>query len=469
MESQWKDIVSALSEEIQKAYILTYFRKTAIVSSEDGVLTIGLPSEFFLPWMEKNAKKAICKAAKLHFPDCQEVEFEVDGNLEETSTFDPNSIFGSEKKKVKKASSAGSKGEEKVSRQIGFSERFLHPDYSFETFINGPNTALAEAAAKTVAREPGRKYNPLFLFGGVGLGKTHLLHAIGHEIAKHFASPTIVLLPAQTFVDEIVSAVRKGKGDKVRDRFRQSDVFMLDDVQFLKGKERTQEILFHLFNDLHSRGKQIVFSSDCPPNALEGLEARLVSRFSMGMIADVQMPDFETRLAILEEKADKEIDKNLLDLVAEYTKSSVRDLLAVLQQIIAHTELQGTPPNKTTLMQILKKNSREFREHLDELDTQKTGRARTIEEVMERTALFFDIPIEKLTSSTRLREYTLPRQVAMWFAHKRLKEPLQKIGNVFGGRDHTSVLSAVRKVDRLRKTDITFWRNVNTLRKELGW
>ncbi len=355
---------------------------------------------------------------------------------------------------------------------MGFSRRFLNPDLTFDNFVVGANVALAHAAAIATAREPGRKYNPLFIFGGVGLGKTHLLHAIGNFIADNNPDASITLLPTQNFIDEVVTAVRSGKGDRIREKFRQIDVFMLDDIQFLKGKERTQEILFHIFNDLHNAGKQIVFSSDRTPGDLEGLEDRLVSRFSMGMVADIQEPDFETRLAILEEKVattNIEFSRDVLDFIAEQLSGSVRELLGVFNQMQANFELQGIKPNKTNIMEILKKRSKELRDEMDMQEIESSGRAITTEEIAIRTARYFDVPVEKLLSSSRLREYVVPRQMAMFFAHKKLKEPLQKIGNYFGGRDHTSVLSAVRRVEASRKKSTEYWRQNNELRKQLGF
>ena len=266
--------------------------------------------------------------------------------------------------------------------------------------------------------------------------------------------------------------MRSGKADEIRAKFSRVDVFMLDDVQFLTGKERTQEILFHIFNDLHHHGKQIVFASDREPSALDGLDDRLVSRFSMGMIVDIQPPDFETRLAILNEKneeAGTSFPREVLECVAEHSTGSVRELLGAFAQIVANFELQGVKPNKTNILEVFKKRNRDLREEHAEVEKQHSGRALTIAEVAERVADYFEIPVEKMHSSSRLKEINVPRQIAMYFAHRRLKESLQKIGNFFGGRDHTSVLSAVRRVEKNRKLSTEYWRKINEIRKRLGF
>lgn len=473
----WNDIAKKAAASLPKAHVLTYFQKTAIISYEKNILIIGIPREFFRVWHEQNSKHPILLAMRDIHPECQDVLFEVHGELEQHSEFDPRKILmnseTSESKRAPLKKIPRPFEKYKISQnQVGFAKRFLNPQYTFEHFIVGDGVALAHAAAEAVAREPGQKYNPLFLFGGVGLGKTHLLHAIGNRIAEYNPDASILLLSAQNFIDEVVTAVRSGKGERVREKYRNTDVFMLDDIQFLKGKERTQEILFHIFNDLHHAGRQIVFSSDRAPSDLDGLEDRLVSRFSMGMVADIQSPDFETRLAILEEKVQEknlEFSKKILEFVAEQTTGSVRELIGVFNQMQANFELQGIQPNKTNVLEILKKHNRELRDEMDDEEERESGKATNIEEIAMRTSEFFDVPLEKIISGSRMREYVVPRQMAMYFANKRLKLSLQKIGNYFGGRDHTSVLAAVRKVEKSRKLSQEYWRQCNELRKKLGF
>ncbi|QQS59782.1 chromosomal replication initiator protein DnaA [Candidatus Peregrinibacteria bacterium] len=469
MMSEWYKIVEKSAEILPKAHILTYFQKTALLRVEKNTLVVGIPREFFRGWLESNAKDAILSASQQFFPNSENVLFEVDGTLEQQSDFDPRNIFSGT---FRKSSPVKKQEPFTISRiQMGLARRFLNPSLTFENFIVGSGSALAHAAAEAVANAPGQKYSPLFLFGGVGLGKTHLMHAIGNRIAEETPDANILLLQTQNFVDEVVNAVRSGKGDQIRDKYRRADVFMLDDVQFIRGKERTQEILFHIFNDLNLHNRQIVLSSDCAPSLLEGLEERLVSRFSMGMVADIQFPDFETRLAILQERcqeSDLSFSRDVLEYVAEECSGSVRELLGVFRQMLANFELQGVLPNKTNVGEIFKNMNREKRQEMDIKEEVASGKAMSIEEIAERTALFFDVPLEKLIGSSRLREYVVPRQTAMWFANKKLKEPLQKIGNYFGGRDHTSVLSAVRRTEKNRKLSSDYWRQCNDLRKKLG-
>ncbi len=476
LTDQWRQIATIAAKSLSKAHILTYFQKTAILSFERGILTVGIPREFFRGWIEQNAKMPILVAAREVWPECKTVEFVVDGSLEESSDFDPREILSQQevdsfKKRKPKAPEEVTKYV--VSRdQIGFARRFLNPDFTFENFIVGDNNILAHAAATAVAREPGKKYSPLFIFGGVGLGKTHLLHAIGNKIAENNPEAAIFLMSTQNFIDEVVTAVRSGKGDKIREKYRANDVFILDDIQFLAGKERTQEILFHVFNDLLHAKKQIIFSSDRAPGELGGLEERLVSRFSMGMIADIQAPDFETRLAILQtrmKEANIQFPDKILDYTAEQLCGSIRELIGVFNQMVAHYELQGLLPSQAHVMNIMKQRNRLLRAEFDEQEQADSEQADCIEEIARRTAEFFEVPLEKLKSSSRLREYVVPRQLAMWIAHKKLKEPMQKIGNYFGGRDHTSVLSGIRRVEKNRKLSTEFWRQSNELRKKLGF
>lgn len=476
MIEEWKKIAAQAAKSLSKAHVLTYFQKTAILSYQNSVLTVGIPREFFRGWIEQYAKDPILLAARDIWPECREVRFEVEGMLEEQSSFDPRSILSSEDTAAfskRKPKTPDLQTKYSISKdQIGFSRRFLNPDYRFDNFVVGAENALAHAAAIAVTREPGRKYTPLFIYGGVGLGKTHLLHAIGNRIAENNPDASILLMPTQNFIDEVVTAIRSGKGDRVREKFRSNDVFILDDVQFLHGKERTQEILFHILNDLHHAGKQTVFSSDCAPGDLQGLEERLVSRFSMSMVADIQPPDFETRLAILQTKMQEAsviFPAKVLDYAAEQLCGSIRELIGVFNQMLANYELQGVIPNQSNVMEIMKKRNRVLRTELDTIELSESGRALTIEEVAQRTAEFFGVPLEKLKSGSRLREYTTPRQLAMWFANKKLKEPMQKIGNYFGGRDHTSVLSGIRRVEKNKKISTEYWRQVNELRKQLGF
>lgn len=477
LTDEWRRIATIAAKSLSKAHILTYFQKTAILRFERGTLTVGIPREFFRGWIEQHAKMPILLAAREVWPDCKTVEFVVDGTLEEHSDFDPRSILSAQDaenfKKGRKPKAPETPTKYVVSRdQIGFARRFLSPDFTFENFIVGDNNVLAHAAATAVTREPGKKYNPLFIFGGVGLGKTHLLHAIGNKIAEDNPDASIFLMSTQNFIDEVVTAVRSGKGDKIREKYRANDVFILDDIQFLAGKERTQEILFHVFNDLLHAKKQIIFSSDRAPGELGGLEDRLVSRFASGMIADIGAPDFETRLAILQtkmEEANIDFPEKILDYTAEQLCGSIRELIGVFNQMVAHYELQGLLPSQTQVMNIMKQRNRLLRAEFDDLEQADSEQADSLEEIARRTAEFFDVPVEKLKSSSRLREYVVPRQLAMWIAHKKLKESTHKIGNFFGGRDHTSVLSGIRRVEKNRKLSTEFWRQSNELRKKLGF
>lgn len=474
-ESEWKIISKDLLKDISKAHFLTYFKNTSIISVENNVINVGLPREFFLKWHENNSKDLILLSAKNIWSEVRCVSFVVDISLENKSCFDPRKIFPDSNintcntPKIRKLPK---KSEVKISYSgEEFVSKMVSSTYTLDNFIVGGNNSLAHAVSKVVAENPGKKYNPLFIYGDVGLGKTHLLQGIANYVKNNNCNSVVLYYQTQNFVDEVVEAVRSGKSDKIRSKFKKADVLLLDDIQFLAGKERTQEILFHIFNDLFDANKQIVISADKCPAMLNGLTERLVSRFSMGMVVDIQMPDKETKLAILQKKMHENeviFNPKVLDFVAENSNSSIRELLGTFKQMVANYELQGVLPNLTNTIEILKKTNRDIRDSYAECKNVAKV-VSSIDDLSTIVADFYDITVDKMKSSLRTREYTLPRQVAMYFANKKLRMPLKNIGNFFGGRDHTSVLSAVRKIERDKKISTDFWREVNVIKKKLGF
>ena len=473
LQENWEKIVRIASEKISRGHMVTFFQKSAILDFSKNVLKVGVPREIFKFWHENNSKKILLDAAKKILPTCKKIEFEVDGSLENLAVFQIEKILpkkiNNEKKPKKNLNKIA------ISKyQAGLGSQFLDPDLTFDNFVVGQNCALAAAAANAITEKPGKKYSPLFIFGGVGLGKTHLLHAIGNKIAEKNSDFLITLLPTQKFVDDVVTAIRNGKSNRIREKFSNSDVFLLDDVQFLRGKERTQEILFHIFNSLQHEKKQIVFSADRSPAELENLTDRLISRFSMGMVVDISPPDLETRIAILQKFSENNkinLDPEVLEFIAENVTDSVRSLQGVFQQILANFELQKILPNKTNVTAILKKIGKDMRHKIDNSLEEENNfiKTKNLGDIVEKTAEFFEVAPEKILSSSRLREFVVPRQVAMYFSRKKLNFPLQKIGNFFGGRDQSSVLAAVRRVEKMRKISKNFWRETNELRKTLGF
>ena len=330
---------------------------------------------------------------------------------------------------------------------------------TFDTFVVGSSNRFAHAASLAVAEAPGKAYNPLFLYGGVGLGKTHLMHAIGHFIQEHFPNTRMLYLPAETFTNELVTAIKSNKNIEFRNRFRNVDVLMLDDIQFIAGRDSTQEEFFHTFNALHSAGKQIIISSDKPPKEIAKLEERLRSRFEWGLIADINKPDLETRVAILQKKAEDEllrVDGEVLTMIAERVASNIRELEGCLTRLVAYSSLTGRPIDAQLAEEALK-----------EIFARSEPRHVTCEDVMEAVATYYNVTVDDLKGPRRSREVAVPRQIAMYIAREIVGAPLTMIGENFGGRDHSTVNHACQKVDREMKASPTLNNLVNDLMQQL--
>ena len=338
----------------------------------------------------------------------------------------------------------------------------LNERYTFERFVVGNDNQLAQAASQAVAKNPARTYNPLFLYGGTGLGKTHLMHAIGNEILARSPQARICYVPTEQFTNEMVTAIREGRTPEFRARYRAIDLLLVDDVQFLEGKERTQEEFFHTFNALYDAGRQIVLTSDRHPKDLGGLEGRLVSRFEWGLVADVNPPDYETRVAILRKKADEDevvLDPDVLDLIARSCESSVRELEGAIIKLLAFSSLtrqELTMELAETALASIVRGGGSQRESLRP------------ESIRDRVAEAWGVSGSALASKRRTRDIMVPRQVAMYLIKEFLDLPLQSIGETFGGRDHSTVIHSLKKVEERLNGDPAFRGRVDEVRKELA-
>lgn len=325
-------------------------------------------------------------------------------------------------------------------RETYTDDLFLNPKYIFDTFVVGNSNRFAHAASLAVAETPAKAYNPLFIYGGVGLGKTHLMHAIGHYILHHNQSAKILYVSSEKFTNELINAIKDDKNTQFRNKFRNIDVLLIDDIQFIAGKERTQEEFFHTFNTLHETNKQIIISSDKPPKEIPTLEERLRSRFEWGLIADIQPPDYETRVAILSKKADLEgikINDDILEVIefiAEKIHSNIRELEGALIRIVAYASLTNKEINKNLAKEALK----------DVFSTQ--NKVVTAKLIKENVSKYFNIKILDLESSKRSRNLSYPRQIAMYICRELTDLSLPKIGEAFGNRDHTTVIHACEKI-----------------------
>ena len=331
----------------------------------------------------------------------------------------------------------------------------LNPKYTFDTFVVGSNNRFAHAAALAVAEAPADAYNPLFIYGGVGLGKTHLMHAIGNYILSQNPALRIKYVTSELFMNEMVNALNKKTQAEFREKYRNIDVLMVDDIQFLTGKMGTQEEFFHTFNTLHTAGKQIIMTSDKPPRDIVKLEERLVSRFEWGLIADISKPDLETRVAILKRKAEEEmlnVDNAVLTMIAERVTNNVRELEGCLTRLVAYSSLTGKPVDKALAEDALR-----------EIFARTEPRHITCEDVMEAVADYYNVTIADLKGPRRSRDVAMPRQVAMYISREVVGAPLTAIGDCFGGRDHSTVNHACQKV----AADMKAAPSLNTLVNDL--
>jgi chromosomal replication initiator protein len=330
----------------------------------------------------------------------------------------------------------------------------LNPRYTFETFVVGSSNQFAQAACQAVAGLPSRAYNPLFIYGGVGLGKTHLLHAVGHQAAKQFPGLTVVYLSSERFTNELINAIRYDRTAEFRGRYRTIDLLLIDDIQFISGKERTQEEFFHTFNDLYESRKQIILSSDCSPKDIPEIEERLRSRFEWGLIADIQPPDFETRVAILKKKAGVErviLPDDVAYLIAGRVKSNIRELEGSLTRMIAFCALSGREMNVDLAQEVLAQLWGDEEKII------------TIDHVQRKVCDLFGLKPSDLKAKTRTKAVAFPRQIAMYLARKLTHASLAEVGRAFGGKDHTTVLHAVDKINTLLEEDPKLRKTIDTL------
>jgi len=335
----------------------------------------------------------------------------------------------------------------------------LNPRYTFESFVVGASNQFAQAAALAVAEQPSKAYNPLFLYGGVGLGKTHLMQAIGHALKKRNPALRLTYVSAEKFTNEVIASLRFDRMSSFRDRFRTMDVLMVDDIQFIATRERTQEEFFHTFNALYDQQKQIVISSDCPPKDISEIEERLCSRFEWGLIADIQPPDLETKIAILQKKAESEhvrLEDEVAEYIARSIKSNIRELEGALIRLIAYASLTGAEVSLSTAQQVLK--------NIIEMQEKKV----TIEQIQKRVGEHFGLRAQDLKVRSNSKVIAFPRQVAMFIVKQLTSASLPEIGRQFGGKHHTTVLHSINKIENLRRTDKELSRTINRLLDSFG-
>ena len=440
-EQAWQSVLAQLQMEMPRASFDTWVRDTRPTAYENGIITVGVRNAYARDWLESRLSSTVSRLLIGILNSNVSVEFIVTQADENDSLGDPEPA----------ASSIEITTPEPKARHVN-----LNPRYTFDTYVVGSGNRLAHAACQAVAENPARAYNPLFLYGGVGLGKTHLLHAIGN--ACHASGLNVLYVSSEEFTNDMITAIRTHTTQAFREKYRSADVLLVDDIQFIAGKESTQEEFFHTFNTLHGQDKQIIVSSDRPPKSLVTLEERLRSRFEWGLSADIQAPDFETRLAILRSKAERagrHISDEILESVAKQVQSNIRELEGALNRIIAFADLSGSALTPSLVEMALS----------DLLPVRGDVEPARVVDLVARK---FNLTVEKLLSRDRTKDVAHPRQIAMYLLREEAKISFPQIGEVLGGRDHSTVMSAIEKIkDQIRSGDGRVQKDIDFIRHQL--
>jgi len=409
----------------------------------------------------------ILAASKKVVPTVTTIEFHVDNNIDNPSNATVMDCAAEYKEITAKKKKDEIPGTEMVE---GINSRIINSKYRLENFIVGPNNQLVHAAAQAVVRKPGNAYNPLYVYGDVGLGKTHILQATGNAIKERYKDKKVIYTTADRFLSDYIESVKKRTVDRMKERYQSIDVLIIDDVQFLAGKDATQTVLYNIFNTLYENNKQIILSGDRPPKELTALEPRLQSRFEWGITVDIGIPDFETRLAILQEKARARefiLPQEVAEFIAYNLGANVREIEGVLNQIIAEYELHNTPPTIDNVARRLNKLS--ITDSLIGNSTKKMQASiKTYEELLDAVAGHFGIEKRSILGDDRRKENMIPRQVAMYLLKNRMNYTYERIGNIFSGRNHSAVLYSCKKLETILKKDQNLFYEINILRDKLG-
>ena len=463
-----RDIIKELTTTLRKQDFLTYFKKVSLLEQTADKLTFGVVSSFMRDNLAHKFFDEILAASKAIIPTIETIDFRVDKDIDNPSNGNVMDC-GWEYKEI----TAKKKGKEEiVGTELveGINSRIINGKYRLENFIVGPSNQLVHAAAEAVVRKPGNAYNPLFVYWEVGLGKTHILQAVGNAIKERYKDKKVIYTTADRFLSDYIESVKKRTVDRMKEKYQSIDVLIIDDVQFLAGKEQTQTVLYNIFNTLYENNKQIILSGDRPPKELTSLEPRLQSRFEWGITVDIGIPDFETRLAILQEKARARefiLPQEVAEFIAYNLGANVREIEGVLNQIIAEYELHNTPPTIDNVARRLNKLS--ITDALIGNSTKKMAASiKTYEELLDAVAGHFGIEKRSILWDDRRKENMIPRQVAMYLLKNRMNYTYERIGNIFSGRNHSAVLYSCKKLETILKKDQNLFYEINILRDKLG-
>ncbi len=468
MDTLWEKVLEEIKTRMNPSSFTTWFAPTKQLVFQANVLWVAVPNQYFVNWLEEHYSDIILEILTTLTGTPTIVRFVINEELdrrEDEGTQD-SAYIPLEPSRPEPEIPARPQPQyipPQVPSLVPEDDGGLNPKYTFDTYIVGSSNQLAHAASQAVARQLSTAYNPLFIYGGVGLGKTHLMHAIGHEVRKtEPAGFRLYYLSSERFMNDLINAIRYDTMQEFRDKYRNIDLLLIDDIQFIAGKERTQEEFFHTFNALYNAQKQVILSSDCPPKKIPTLEERLRSRFEWGLIVDIQPPDFETKIAILKKKADTEgidLPDEVAMFIAMEITSNIRALEGCLLKIAAHSTLTHEKITLDFTKRVLK----------DILDPQDSASkpAVTVERIQRLVASHYSIKSEDMKSGTRLRTIAFPRQIAMYLARKLTQQSLPAIGQLFGGKDHTTIMYACQKIEELQQSDMVLRDELEKLEKAL--
>jgi len=439
----WEEALEEIREQVSDANFNTWFKDTFVSKVEDGVAKIGVPNTFVRDWLNNKFSKVILKTLRDSNVDIRSIEIVVSKN-------DKN-----KKEVIKKIVTAGN--ELPLADYYINKDDNLNPRYVFDNFVIGPFNELAHAATQAIIKQPGVVYNPLFIYGNTGHGKTHLIQATGNHIKNMNGDKKVFYMTSEKFTVDYINSVKENKVAGFKDKYRKYDVLVMDDIQFLSGKEKTQEELFHLFNTLYDNNKQIIFSSDKHPNFIPGLEDRLKSRFNQGMMVDITQPDTESRIAILRSKADKNncrLEQEVYDYLAQTIEGNIRELEGAVNSIVCQTQLKGRTLSFNEIKDLMKNSS-------------KPKKMVSVNELIKIISDFFNIEGHSICDKTRKKEVVRPRQIAMYILREDFNISYPTIGDKLGGRDHTTVIHSCEKVKRDIKVDNSLSQQITQIRSML--